>query len=222
LIELLVVVAIIAVLIAMLMPSLGKARQQAKLLTCANQMRQLGIALSAYAFENSDKYPPANCFNFPYLRYGCKNAGDRSFMGNLLLSYVGKKYDMFYCPAADPFTFSTTCRTQIFSSPNNNSYFIYGPGGEPGYDICIGYMYFGNYPQDGASWDGKWRYPTGPNSERMKVMQDMTSVEDIGYCVSHVKPASLYTDGSVISRPIEQLKEDGYPRPGGVRIFYID
>jgi prepilin-type N-terminal cleavage/methylation domain-containing protein/prepilin-type processing-associated H-X9-DG protein len=49
LIELLVVVAIIAVLIAILLPSLGRARNNAKLASCASRLRQWGMAINMYA-----------------------------------------------------------------------------------------------------------------------------------------------------------------------------
>jgi len=49
LVELLVVVGIIAVLVAMLLPSLNKARQQAQTVQCQSNLRQLGMALLQYS-----------------------------------------------------------------------------------------------------------------------------------------------------------------------------
>jgi prepilin-type N-terminal cleavage/methylation domain-containing protein/prepilin-type processing-associated H-X9-DG protein len=51
LIELLVVVAIIAILIAILLPSLGRARDQAKTVKCANNLRSLYQGINWYASE---------------------------------------------------------------------------------------------------------------------------------------------------------------------------
>ena len=53
LIELLVVVAIIATLIAILLPSLGAAREQARVSMCLSNMRQLATACSTYVQDNS-------------------------------------------------------------------------------------------------------------------------------------------------------------------------
>ncbi len=52
LIELLVVIGIIAVVIAMLLPSMNHARAQARMVTCASNLRQIGIALNLYANDN--------------------------------------------------------------------------------------------------------------------------------------------------------------------------
>jgi prepilin-type processing-associated H-X9-DG protein len=57
LIELLVVISIIALLMAILVPSLGKARNQAKVLICSTNARQIGLIASTYQGDN-DGYAP--------------------------------------------------------------------------------------------------------------------------------------------------------------------
>jgi prepilin-type N-terminal cleavage/methylation domain-containing protein/prepilin-type processing-associated H-X9-DG protein len=52
LIELLVVIGIIAVLIALLLPALGRARAQARTVQCQTQLRELGHMLQIYQIEN--------------------------------------------------------------------------------------------------------------------------------------------------------------------------
>jgi prepilin-type N-terminal cleavage/methylation domain-containing protein len=54
LIELLVVVAIIALLVAILLPSLQRARENARRGTCLSDQRQLGIATRAFATEHDE------------------------------------------------------------------------------------------------------------------------------------------------------------------------
>jgi prepilin-type processing-associated H-X9-DG protein/prepilin-type N-terminal cleavage/methylation domain-containing protein len=58
LVELLVVIGIIGVMISILIPTLGKAREQARRVQCMSNLRELGIAVRNYARENQDAFYP--------------------------------------------------------------------------------------------------------------------------------------------------------------------
>ena len=57
LVELLVVISIIALLIALLLPALSQARRAAQAAACLSNMRQLGVAMSAYTTDGHDTLP---------------------------------------------------------------------------------------------------------------------------------------------------------------------
>src|SRR3974390_7172 len=57
LIELLVVIAVIGVLVALMLPALGKSREASRLTACGANVRSIGQALTAYADENKDRFP---------------------------------------------------------------------------------------------------------------------------------------------------------------------
>jgi prepilin-type N-terminal cleavage/methylation domain-containing protein/prepilin-type processing-associated H-X9-DG protein len=59
LVELLVVIGIIALLISILLPALNKARQQANLISCQSNLRQVGQLVQLYATENRGYSPSA-------------------------------------------------------------------------------------------------------------------------------------------------------------------
>jgi prepilin-type N-terminal cleavage/methylation domain-containing protein/prepilin-type processing-associated H-X9-DG protein len=63
LVELLVVIGIIAVLVGLLMPSLTKAREQAKKAQCLSNLKQIGAAVNMYAVENRGQVP-VRLFNY--------------------------------------------------------------------------------------------------------------------------------------------------------------
>ena len=65
LIELLVVISIIALLIALLLPSLNKAREMAKVTQCSSQIKGIGLSINIYAadYQNTAPTEKANIFN---------------------------------------------------------------------------------------------------------------------------------------------------------------
>ena len=63
LIELLVVVAIIALLIAILLPSLARAREAAKRTICCQNLKGITGACKTYAFDNEDRWPIAASYS---------------------------------------------------------------------------------------------------------------------------------------------------------------
>ena len=98
LIELLVVISIIAILAALLLPALSRAKASARSIQCLGQMRQLGLAARLYADENGDEFPRSqhSAFTHGQLTWGRALASqlgsDRMAWTNLLLG-------VYHCPS---------------------------------------------------------------------------------------------------------------------------
>lgn len=96
LIELLVVISIIALLLSILMPALGKVRRAARITACVSNHRQVGIGLTTYSVEYDYKFPrhPGVAGNTgPYFYVNGKNN-----LADDILRYVGDNSKIFVCP----------------------------------------------------------------------------------------------------------------------------
>ena len=101
-IELLIVIAIIAILAAMLLPALNRARESARRIACLSQLKTMASATLIYADQNGERIPPG-------LRYNSWSAGN--FWWSILIQTVNSKapsknydtvmngyYKIFVCP----------------------------------------------------------------------------------------------------------------------------
>ena len=111
LVELLVVISIIAMLMAILLPSLGRAREQAERTVCMANLRSIGQGLHTYANDNDDRLVPGD-FCVAWGVWGWRTEGpgsdDKTYkevnLGHLLASRTlpipDRNNNVLFCPSS--------------------------------------------------------------------------------------------------------------------------
>ncbi len=107
LIEMLTVMAILAVLMGLLLPVIARSREQARKTVCMSNLREIGMALSMYASNYGGRIPPSDSPNEPWrstnhLWDGRLNPPRYQGLGHLHEKFgYGVMPQLYYCPSAD-------------------------------------------------------------------------------------------------------------------------
>jgi prepilin-type N-terminal cleavage/methylation domain-containing protein len=97
LIELLVVISVLALLIAILLPGMRKARRQAKRTACATNLRQIGVGFQEYLTVSNGTMPYAS--QMPSIGPAPLFDRDESiYIADVLIDFTGGQPEVFRCP----------------------------------------------------------------------------------------------------------------------------
>lgn len=120
LIELLVVIAVIALLMAIIMPALGKAKLYAQRIVCSNRVRQQALGTMLYANEN-DSYVPNP---LPYTLNGGNLAIEGAWFWDISFWFTNELCEYAGFEKADTTLF--TCPSNKMRKPNDSLWWQFG------------------------------------------------------------------------------------------------
>jgi prepilin-type N-terminal cleavage/methylation domain-containing protein/prepilin-type processing-associated H-X9-DG protein len=192
LVELLVVIGIIAVLIGILLPSLARARENARKTKCLANLRSIGHAMHMYANQHKDRLPNSN-------PYQTTDSHDETFhvLKQLSDQYLGGAVAVFYCPSDAGSEELTTIDNAYIDEPNS---------------VRISYDFYSPY----------WQPEKGPKLTRLKGRAplgwdlDGGSTDPNNGLRNHRKQEGgnvVFADGHAEWLPAPEWAKDNWPKP---------
>ena len=209
LVELLIVIAIIAVLAAILLPVFLTVRARARQTVCVSNLRQIGLAIGLYAQDNDDFYPagkdPSDEFAVPDIWTGSPyqtQVHQMPFLNAILAPYLQSK-EIWHCPGDKGYTeldISAYAGSTVPLDATPDFYSKYGTSYLYRTEIALLHTPYANL----VAYDPQPPYAAHEGSE-INVLMDGNGSWHGGASVSQKRYNALMGDGHVVSENISQF-----------------
>lgn len=191
LVELMVVIAVIALLIALLLPSLNSARYAARLTVCASNLRQIALGSTVYATEYRSYYPEDDV---PGMRKQVAAAYPPPLVGYVGSSLSGRYNKTWQCPQVG-------AEIDILAGINDRTYSLY-------------YTSASSLKSGGTSVSGSHATPTVPAEAMRKIGEPRVTQGGSFFGGGNWETTILASD---IAHTWSAFVQTGHMPQGGVR-----